>query len=1026
MAESSLHKSSSPEIKEPVTLDKPKSPNPFLHTTQVDFTFDEIAFTTNNEVALIYPSHPNQEYFIVVSNFISKCCLKEAFTRASTQYKEYLSEFWYIAKTLDNSKVWVSTPTCRVRGEIGYTREIGSKGTLKKSCLPPRWRLLMAQIMDYNKIIWDDLIHKLNKKTREKIFPYPRFISLLLEHMAPEYENKELTINPTQVFSVHNLTLKPNQPEEPPFTDHMKAICNLVVHVDSKAPKLSSQTEKVPQGKKPEATTGLRRKRSLKHTSESKTKASKSQTTQSKIETQSNSTKDKIPSHPSPSTLVVGEMHKEAQQAAGSLTSLGAISEEGAHPQLSSDFTAEADPGPSASNDSILPQQADLMKDTRSAFFTPDFPPDEPINVLEEGGQEEVKKAKETPTTSQDVLEDTSAAAEAEVASLNVKPSYPDINQFITLLVNSLKPKLSKLLASHDFASCLPTDLKELPSKIIGLSRENKELKQHIKYMEIELLRDLKVIPSKVETFTFTISNLSSQEKLKTLDSLPGLLKTVTNTLNRFATMVESASGATTTSVPSADKATASPAEGEKDADTNLKNKLVDLLGIDIVTQYYNKKLLYERYCEKMKKRRQSSKIISCDVLTKKGPVSLKREVVQACPDIKEKGWKTIYELIKTRMEYLEQTEKELHIDFNKSLQEQNPMDELNELANKKRKRTDRHGGFPSGAKKKWGLSPKAKVRVLHTAQLDVTKVYKAGKKLLYGKRNKAISFEKGSSKVSREGVVGSGENGGKWENKGLLRKARNTRVVIWNPSIRKSVGIRLLSSGYFRFGFGVSPVNNDPTILKILFDPWHVEVFTLSSAVWNLIPSSNPPRESIKLYSSTPVVIDRFMYCVPFDKILANGWPATYMIISFDLITKKFKEVTVTVSLENQFGSGFRISKLRDSLILFGESNEVNESICVQIMVHDGVITSFTKLFTIDNRNLSVNKILGFRKSGEVVMENAMQIRKFAALEVYEPCSQDTEDLEIYGDADSFFMGSYKETLLLLDHSDGYIYSHN
>nr|GEV76121.1 hypothetical protein [Tanacetum cinerariifolium] len=33
-----------------------------------------------------------------------------------------------------------------------------------------------------------------------------------------------------------------------------------------------------------------------------------------------------------------------------------------------------------------------------------------------------------------------------------------------------------------------------------------------------------------------------------------------------------------------------------------------------------------------------------------------------------------------------------------------------------------RRGGFPSGAKKEWGLSPKAKVRVLHTAQLDVTK----------------------------------------------------------------------------------------------------------------------------------------------------------------------------------------------------------------------------------------------------------------------------------------------------------------
>nr|GEU36881.1 hypothetical protein [Tanacetum cinerariifolium] len=32
-----------------------------------------------------------------------------------------------------------------------------------------------------------------------------------------------------------------------------------------------------------------------------------------------------------------------------------------------------------------------------------------------------------------------------------------------------------------------------------------------------------------------------------------------------------------------------------------------------------------------------------------------------------------------------------------------------------------RRRGFPSGAKKEWGLSHKAKVRVLHTAQLDVT-----------------------------------------------------------------------------------------------------------------------------------------------------------------------------------------------------------------------------------------------------------------------------------------------------------------
>ncbi|GKC10247.1 hypothetical protein Tco_1001857, partial [Tanacetum coccineum] len=190
---------------EPVTLDKPESPNPFLPAIQV----------------------------------------------------------------LPNSKIWVSTPTGEVRGEIGTMERLGQKELSKRV-------VFLLGGVDYAKIIWEDLIHKLNKKTREKIIPYPRYISLLLEHMTPKYDKEELTINPTQVFSVHNWILKPNKPEEPPFTDHMKAICNLDVPVDSKAPKYSSPTKEVPQGKNPRARSGLRRKQSSKHISESTTEASKS------------------------------------------------------------------------------------------------------------------------------------------------------------------------------------------------------------------------------------------------------------------------------------------------------------------------------------------------------------------------------------------------------------------------------------------------------------------------------------------------------------------------------------------------------------------------------------------------------------------------------------------------------------------------------------------------------------------------------------------------------------------------------
>ncbi|GJV35512.1 hypothetical protein Tco_1407989 [Tanacetum coccineum] len=114
-----------------------------------------------------------------------------------------------------------------------------------------------------------------------------------------------------------------------------------------------------------------------------------------------------------------------------------------------------------------------------------------------------------------------------------------------------------------------------------------------------------------------------------------------------------------------------------------------------------------------MLNRRAKSRITNCDVLTRKGPITLKmykedgtseviynfkandlhlrewREVVQACSNRKGKGWSTIYEQIQTRIDYLHETEAELGIDFDKPLNKQDPLDKLNDLANKKRKHVD-------------------------------------------------------------------------------------------------------------------------------------------------------------------------------------------------------------------------------------------------------------------------------------------------------------------------------------------------
>nr|GEV35341.1 Holliday junction resolvase MOC1, chloroplastic-like isoform X1 [Tanacetum cinerariifolium] len=58
---------------------------------------------------------------------------------------------------------------------------------------------------------------------------------------------------------------------------------------------------------------------------------------------------------------------------------------------------------------------------------------------------------------------------------------------------------------------------------------------------------------------------------------------------------------------------------------------------------------------------------------------------------------------------------------------------------------------------------------------------------------------------------------------------------VLWNPSIRRSVGILGPVYLFYPFGFAVCSVTNEPTVVKISY-PWKVEIFALSSKRWAVI----------------------------------------------------------------------------------------------------------------------------------------------------------------------------------------------
>ncbi|GJW71535.1 F-box protein-like protein [Tanacetum coccineum] len=238
-------------------------------------------------------------------------------------------------------------------------------------------------------------------------------------------------------------------------------------------------------------------------------------------------------------------------------------------------------------------------------------------------------------------------------------------------------------------------------------------------------------------------------------------------------------------------------------------------------------------------------------------------------------------------------------------------------------------------------------------------------------------------------------------------KNLKTKMVVIWNPSIRKSVGIVM------------------PPVLKI---KWQVGIFTLSSKTWKMIPTSNVLRESVRLESTTRVAIDRFIFWVAYDWIDDES-SFKNLILSFDLITHEFKEVNLPDNIANQYPLCFSICKLMESLVVSTYTNEVNGRVYGIWMMGEegGAMTSFKKIFTINTPDSVVSKVLGYKKSGEPIIETEKDDKGFTKIKVYDPCSEHiNDDFGITGVNGSFFICPYTETLLLTDHSDGCIIPNN
>nr|GEU81658.1 hypothetical protein [Tanacetum cinerariifolium] len=560
----------------------PQQEQPFVATKQVGFNLEDIILNTNDEVDLLYPEHNNEDYFKCVSDFISKCCLRKPFTRSPNMYKEYLAEFWYLANALENSKVSFSIPTGSIFGEVGVNT---FKYALGAHYLPLSSEYVAPPSID------EDIIIKLKKKQREKVVPYTRFLSLLIRHIMKEgYKDDKVTLYPTQVFSVNNWSQKPNQREEPPFIDHLLAICAAYKPMVFKAPKTSSKAKSVSQGIKHGAKTGHK----------TLLTSSKQPFVSSKEATKGGSSK----------------ASSKDQQAIGGLTSLGVTSEERANPQLSSGNDASAvsaadvSPGNSAPSD-FVPQQLDQTKSVSvglEAVLT------QPITG---------KRASLVDSKIKEETSNTIKLEDLEKLMSHVQPSFKDLESpedYPVIIMND---------SDEDEDDEVHTT-KNVKTKDTSVPKTSYPIRAEKEHLNKQQQNPTTPPTTPIITTTTTLKGSFQTEgehikkdKGKKALSSEEVVKESTKSdsdddeIHQSGCMVES-------SMIKKKIEKEAKAEVAKQESKVRKEELIDLLSSEMVNKYYNDKLQYDRYCDKMLNRRAVSRITNCDVLTIKGPITLK------------------------------------------------------------------------------------------------------------------------------------------------------------------------------------------------------------------------------------------------------------------------------------------------------------------------------------------------------------------------------------------------------------------
>ncbi|GJV72633.1 hypothetical protein Tco_1492628 [Tanacetum coccineum] len=141
----------------------------------------------------------------------------------------------------------------------------------------------------------------------------------------------------------------------------------------------------------------------------------------------------------------------------------------------------------------------------------------------------------------------------------------------------------------------------------------------------------------------------------------------------------------------------------------------------------------------------------------------------------------------------------------------------------------------------------------------------------------------------------------------------------------------------------------------------------------------------------------------------------------SFDLKANEDSGFVINLPeqmLVGEFLPPYYISQLEDSIIISGSFNfgDVCFIDAWELEVDDGEVSSYRQLFTIPYPVDHKLKIIGFTKDKQPIVEASFLQQFHQSLQVFNPSFQSFQNVGVKANHGSFFVGQYKESLMLVN----------